>query len=85
MLRRRMHKLRAEFRTHAGFPDSRNLMHKLVHKNSLGGRIIMTSTIVWTGVGVWVGLNVALVALRLYVTRPEKMLEPVPVWNRQFG
>jgi hypothetical protein len=30
-------------------------------------------------------MNAAFVALRFYVTRPQKIVAPAPVWNRQFG
>jgi hypothetical protein len=33
----------------------------------------MTMTFVWTGVALWLGLNVAVVARRMYVTRPDKI------------
>lgn len=45
----------------------------------------MTSTIVWTGIALWLGMNAAFVAFRVYVTRPQKTVEPVPVLHRQFG
>jgi hypothetical protein len=33
----------------------------------------MTMTYVWIGVALWLGLNVAFVARRIYVTRPVKI------------
>ncbi len=33
----------------------------------------MTMTYVWIGVALWLGLNAALVARRIYVTRPVKV------------
>ncbi|WP_156179637.1 hypothetical protein [Bradyrhizobium sp. LTSPM299] len=32
----------------------------------------MTMAIVWTGLPLWIGLNVAFVARRMYVTSPER-------------
>jgi len=33
----------------------------------------MTMSLVWTGVALWLGFNVAVVARRIYVTRPVKV------------
>jgi hypothetical protein len=33
----------------------------------------MTMNLVWTGVAVWLGFNVAVVARRIYVTRPARV------------
>jgi len=33
----------------------------------------MTMNLVWTGVAVWLGFNVAVVARRMYVTRPVRV------------
>jgi hypothetical protein len=33
----------------------------------------MTTTLVWTGVALWLGLNAAVAARRIYVTRPAKV------------
>ena len=33
----------------------------------------MTMTYVWIGLALWLGLNVAFVARRIYVTRPGKI------------
>jgi hypothetical protein len=43
------------------------------------------ATLVWTGVALWLGLNAAFVALRIYVTRSERAVMPVLVWNRQIS
>jgi hypothetical protein len=43
------------------------------------------ATLVWTGVALWFGLNAAFVALRMYVTRSERAVAPVLVWNRQIS
>ena len=43
----------------------------------------MTGTIVWTGVALWLGLNVAFVAVRMHATRPKKAVAPVLVWNKR--
>ncbi len=32
----------------------------------------MTTTLVWTGVALWLGLNAAIAARRIYVMRPAK-------------
>jgi hypothetical protein len=32
----------------------------------------MTMSLVWTGVALWLGFNVAVVARRVYVTRPVR-------------
>ena len=39
--------------------------------------------LIWTGIALWLGLNAAFVALRMYVTRPEQAVVPALVWNRQ--
>ena len=41
------------------------------------------ATMIWTGVALWLGLNAAFVACRMYVTRPERAAVPVLVWNRR--
>jgi hypothetical protein len=41
------------------------------------------ATLVWTGVALWLGLNAAFVALRIYVTRPERAVVPELVWSRR--
>ena len=41
------------------------------------------ATMIWTGVALWLGLNAAFVALRMYVTRPERAVVPVLAWNRR--
>jgi hypothetical protein len=41
------------------------------------------ATMIWTGVALWLGLNAAFVAYRMYVTRPERAVAPVLVWNRR--
>jgi hypothetical protein len=33
----------------------------------------MTTTLVWTGVALWLGLNAAIAARCVYVTRPAKV------------
>ncbi len=33
----------------------------------------MTMGLVWSGVALWLGFNVAVVARRMYVTRPAKV------------
>jgi hypothetical protein len=35
----------------------------------------MTMSLVWTGVALWLGFNVAVVARRIYVTRPVKVAD----------
>lgn len=39
--------------------------------------------LIWTGVALWLGLNAAFVALRMYVTRTERAVVPALVWNRR--
>ena len=45
----------------------------------------MTGTIVWTGVSLWLGLNAAFVAVRIYATRSQKAAAPMLVWNKRTG
>jgi hypothetical protein len=89
MLRRRMHKVRAGFRIHGGFPKKRKSMHRLPSRireriRGGGGRI-MISAAVWTGAALWLVLNVAFVALRVYVTRPTRIAQPVLAGARPDG
>jgi hypothetical protein len=39
------------------------------------GARVMTMSLVWTGVALWLGFNVAVVARRIYVTRPVKVAD----------
>ncbi len=36
----------------------------------------MTTTLVWTGVALWLGLNAAIAARCIYVTRPARAAAP---------
>ncbi len=40
-------------------------------------------TLIWMGVALWLGLNAAFVACRMYVTRSERAVVPAQVWNRR--
>jgi hypothetical protein len=70
MLRRHMLNIRAPHRSDPGFPDSPK---SSTYRLEFAGARIMTMTFVWTGVALWLGLNVAVVARRMYVTRPDKI------------
>jgi hypothetical protein len=50
-------------------------IHQITAHTALefAGARIMTMTCVWIGVALWLGLNVAFVARRIYVTRPVKI------------
>jgi len=74
MLRCRMLNIRAPHRSDPVFPDSAKSMHN--PRSHFAGARTMTMTFVWTGVALWLGLNAAFVARRIYVTRPAKSPRP---------
>jgi hypothetical protein len=71
MLRRNMFNIRAPHRSDPGFPDSAKSMH--IPRSKFAGVRVMTMTYVWIGLALWLGLNVAFVARRIYVTRRVKI------------
>jgi hypothetical protein len=66
-----MHNVFAGYRRHPDFTDSSKRMHNYPHKKSRGGAV-MTMTLVWASVAMWVGLNIAFAARRTYVTWPDR-------------
>jgi hypothetical protein len=64
-----MLKHRAAFRRRPVFPDRRKSGHK--RAPNLGKRDVMTTTLVWTGVALWLAVNASL-ALRMYAVQPGR-------------
>jgi hypothetical protein len=84
VLRRDMHNIRAvsvDIRSSRARPNQ-YINQYINYVRILREEEIMTSTIVCTGVALWLGLNVAFVALRIHVTRPKRIAVPVLLWNR---
>jgi hypothetical protein len=45
---------------------------------------IMTTTILWSGVALWLALNAAFLVWRIYVTVPETTTVPELVWTKRI-
>jgi hypothetical protein len=69
VVRRRMHNIRAEPSGCKGFTDTAKSIHNV---NRAFGEALMTMTLIWAGVAVWIGLNVAFVLLRTRVTSSSR-------------
>jgi hypothetical protein len=65
-----MHNIRAAPRKETVFTDSIKSRHNALPNFAECG--IMTMTLVWTGLALWLGLNAA-VAARLLVAQPRKV------------
>jgi len=44
----------------------------------------MTTTILWSGVALWLALNAAFLVWRIYVTLPERAIVPELVWIKRI-
>jgi hypothetical protein len=80
MLRRRVLKLLAALRKEPVFTDSRKSRHKTLPNSWECG--IMTMTLVWTGVALWLALNAGVAGCLLVVQpgRTTHRLIAVRIW-----
>jgi hypothetical protein len=67
MLRCDMLNIRAPYRGSPVFPDSPKSLHNT--RSNFRGSDDMTTSLVWTGVALWLALN-AVVAFRMVATQP---------------